>query len=199
MDRNQNVPDKETAEALLNEALLRNPGPWGNHSRVAAFCAERIAKACDGLDADTAYICGLLHDIGRRDGVYDMKHLIVGYRYMKGLGYDTAARISLTHSFPSGLSAEYSGKADITEDEKDFIRLYIEQSEYDDYDRLIQLCDALSFAEGPVCIEKRLVNVAMRYGFNEYTLTKWKSVFSLKEHFDGLAGQNIYGLIGVQE
>ena len=57
-------PDRKTAEALLTEAEPHNPGPWGDHSRTAAHCAEAIAAAC-GLDADKAYVLGLLHDIGR--------------------------------------------------------------------------------------------------------------------------------------
>ena len=44
-------PDRKTAEALLAEAEPHNPGPWGDHSRIAAHCAEAIARAC-GLDAD---------------------------------------------------------------------------------------------------------------------------------------------------
>ena len=60
------LPTKEEAEKLLAEAEKCNPGPWGNHSRVAAHCAEKIARECDGLDADKAYILGLLHDIGRK-------------------------------------------------------------------------------------------------------------------------------------
>ena len=64
-------PDRKTAEALLAEAEPHNPGPWGDHSRIAAHCAEAIARAC-GLDADKAYVLGLLHDIGRR---YGKRHL----------------------------------------------------------------------------------------------------------------------------
>ena len=41
-------PSRETAEALLEEALPHNPGPWGDHSRTAAHCAECIAKASHG-------------------------------------------------------------------------------------------------------------------------------------------------------
>ena len=37
------LPTKEEAEKLLAEAEKCNPGPWGNHSRVAAHCAEKIA------------------------------------------------------------------------------------------------------------------------------------------------------------
>ena len=50
-------PDRKTAEALLAEAEPHNPGPWGDHSRIAAHCAEAIARAC-GLDADKAYVLG---------------------------------------------------------------------------------------------------------------------------------------------
>ena len=36
------LPARERAEELLREAEARNPGSWGNHSRVAAHCAERM-------------------------------------------------------------------------------------------------------------------------------------------------------------
>ena len=73
---NKHFPTKEEAEALLAEAESCNPGPWGNHSRTAAHCAEAIAKRA-GMDAERAYVLGLLHDIGRmtdvknRYGAYD--------------------------------------------------------------------------------------------------------------------------------
>ena len=41
-----------------------NPDPWIAHSENVAL-AERIAEVCPGLEADKAYVCGLLHDIGR--------------------------------------------------------------------------------------------------------------------------------------
>ena len=68
-------PDRKTAEALLTEAEPHNPGPWGDHSRTAAHCAEAIAAAC-GLDADKAYVLGLLHDIGRRYGKRHLGHVV---------------------------------------------------------------------------------------------------------------------------
>lgn len=190
-------PDREEALEMLREAESMNPGKWIDHSRVTAFCAERIGEAA-GLDRDTSYVCGLLHDIGRRYGVFDMAHLIRGYRYMTGLGYERIGRICLTHSFPSGIFAEYCGRADIEESEQEFIRGYVETAVYDDYDRLIQLCDALAFAEHPVCVERRLVDVALRYGISEYTLPKWRAVLGLKDYFDEKAGTDIYSLIGVK-
>ena len=84
------LPTREKAEALLKEAEQCNPGPWGEHSRTAARCAENIAKLCPDLDPDKAYILGLLHDIGRKFGVRHLGHVSDGYRYMMSLGYDEA-------------------------------------------------------------------------------------------------------------
>ena len=70
-----------------------NPGPWGNHSRVAAHCAEKIAMECDDMDADKAYVLGLLHDIGRKFGIRHIGHVSDGYSYMMSLGYDEVAQV----------------------------------------------------------------------------------------------------------
>ena len=37
-------PPRDEAEALVREAERCNPGPWGDHSRIAAMCAEKIAQ-----------------------------------------------------------------------------------------------------------------------------------------------------------
>ena len=69
------LPTREEAERLLREAKQCNPGPWVNHSRVAAHCAEKIAQACGDMDAGKAYVLGLLHDIGRKFGVRHLGHV----------------------------------------------------------------------------------------------------------------------------
>ena len=63
------IPSREKAEQLLQEGLQKNPGPWGDHSKTAAHCAEKIAAACGDLDPEKAYVLGLLHDIGRTFGM----------------------------------------------------------------------------------------------------------------------------------
>ena len=40
-----------------------------------AEAAERIAARCPGMDREKAYVCGLLHDIDRREGVFALRHL----------------------------------------------------------------------------------------------------------------------------
>lgn len=87
------IPTIVEAEKLLNEAEQRNPGAWISHSKTAAFCAKAISERCDNLDVETAYVFGLLHDIGRREGVTDMRHIIDGYHFMTSLGFDDCARI----------------------------------------------------------------------------------------------------------
>lgn len=183
------IPTREEAERLLAEAELCNPGPWGDHSRVAAFCAERIALAC-GMDADKAYILGLLHDIGRKFGVRHLGHVSDGFRYMQSLGYDEAARICLTHSFNNGKLSEYIGKQDTTAEETQLIEASLAGIVPDDYDRLLQLCDALAGSEGVLDIEQRMNDVKNRYGY--YPQPKWDSNMRLKAYFEVRAGADIY-------
>jgi predicted hydrolase (HD superfamily) len=66
MKRDILLPARAEAEELLIWAHEQNPGPWTEHCRVAARAAEVIARKC-GLDAERAYISGLLHDIGYYD------------------------------------------------------------------------------------------------------------------------------------
>ena len=101
------LPEREKARELLEEAERCNPGPWGDHSRVAAYCAEMIARECEGMDPDKAYILGLLHDIGRRFGVRHLGHVSDGYSYMMELGYDEAARVG---QHPPGIWLGLSGR-----------------------------------------------------------------------------------------
>ena len=88
-----------TAEQALEEAGRSNPGPWVNHSRYVAQACRNIAARCPRLDADEAYIYGILHDIGRHAGVTSERHLIDGYRYCMARGWVKAAQICISHAF----------------------------------------------------------------------------------------------------
>ena len=197
MDKCMIIPTIIEAEKLLIEAEQCNPGAWIGHSKTAAFCAKAIAEHCENLDDDTAFLFGLLHDIGRREGITDMRHIIDGYHFMELLGYGDCARICLTHSFPYKDILSYNGHNDCTEEETEFIKSFIENTKYDDYDKLIQLCDALALPDGATYIEKRLVDVVMRRGFNDLTIPKWRSFLELKDYFDKKTETDIYKLIGV--
>ena len=184
------LPTREKAEQLLEEAEHQNPGPWGDHSRVAAHCAERIAQACTDLDPGKAYILGLLHDIGRRFGVRHLGHVSDGYSYMMSLGYDEAARICLTHSFHNQAINDYIGKFDTTEEEFTLIQRELAAVSMDDYDRLIQLCDSLAGAEGVLDMEARMEDVRRRYG--SYPQEKWDRNLELRRYFEEKMGKDLY-------
>lgn len=158
------LPTREEAERLLREAESCNPGPWGDHSRTAAHCAEKIAEACGDMNSEKAYVFGLLHDIGRKFGVRHLGHVSDGYSYMMSLGYDEVAQICLTHSFRNKSLADYIGRFDTTEEEMRLITENLEKVELDEYDCLIQLCDALAGSEGVMDMEDRMNDVKRRYG-----------------------------------
>lgn len=189
------VPTRAQAETLLAEGGSLNPGPWVEHSRWVAEAAGRLAAPLPDLDADTARALGLLHDIGRREGSSDMRHALDGYRYLIGLGYGQAAQICLTHSHPIQNIHVASGEWDVSSDDFRFVQAYLEQAVYTDYDRLIQLCDALALPAGPCLIEKRLVDVALRHGFNEFTLEKWRAFLQLQHDFEQKLGRSIYAFL----
>lgn len=182
---------------MLHEAEQRNPGPWVGHSLTAARCASAIARACGDMDPDAAYVLGLLHDIGRRAGVTDLRHTIDGWRFLSGLGNHDAARICLTHSFPITVLESYQGENDCSSKEVSFLRQFLSEVHYDEYDRLIQLCDAIVLPEGPTFIEKCLIDVALRRGVNDYTIQKWRAFLEIKAAYERRAGTSLERLTGV--
>lgn len=187
------LPTREEAERLLEEAEACNPGAWGNHSRVAAHCAEKIALECSDLEPEKAYILGLLHDIGRKFGTRHLGHVSDGYSYMMSLGFDEAARVCLTHSFNGKTTDEYIGKFDTTKEELKMIQDELEKIELDEYDILIQLCDSLAGADGVLDIEERMEDVKRRYG--SYPQTKWDRNLEIKKYFEKKIGKDIYMVV----
>jgi hypothetical protein len=194
------VPSIEDVKRLLFEAATLNPGPWVNHSFYTAEAAHNIASHHRELDPEKAYVLGYLHDIGRRYGISHMRHIIDGYNFSNQMGYEDCAKICLTHSFPLKNIDSYSGNNDCTNEEFDFIKEYIVGVKYSAYDELIQLCDAMTTPKGFCLLEKRLVDVALRYGVNDLTILKWKATFQIKEKFENVIGMSVYDLLpGIKE
>jgi hypothetical protein len=189
------IPNRQRAEACLQEAGRLNPGPWVDHSYHVAIAAEKIAAHHPELDPDPAYVLGLLHDIGRREGVYGMRHVVDGYRYLMSEGYPDAAHISITHSYPIPNVMVGSSKWDGTQAEREFVADYLANNSYTPYDRLIQLCDSTCLPDGPVLMEVRFVDVVMRYGFNEFTIDKWRAFLEIQAEFEEITNKSIYELM----
>jgi hypothetical protein len=194
------IPSREQAEAMINAARTLNPGPWLEHSLFVGRAAEAIARQYAGLDPESAFVLGCLHDIGRRAGVTDMRHSLDGYHFLKTQGFDEAARICMTHSFPVQDIQAVAGVWDCTDQELEFAKAYISGLEFNDYDRLIQLCDALALPSGFCLIEKRLLDVVLRRGVNEYSLPRWKAFLGIQQDFEKAICGSIYSLLpGVVE
>ena len=189
-----NIPTRDRAIAMLDEAERLNPGPWVQHSRYVGEAAALIAGQCDGMDAEKAYVLGLLHDIGRRVGKTNMRHILDGYTYAMENGFEAVGKICITHSFPTGDTQEAFGVWDCSEQEFVFVQEFLRSTEYDDYDRLMQLCDAVALPEGFVLMEKRMVDVALRHGTHAHIVGKWKATFQIKDAFEARMGRTIYSL-----
>lgn len=74
-------PNSKIALNELEIAGRMNAGKWVNHSMNVAEAAKRIAEASGKLNVEKAFVCGLLHDIGRRTGIAAVRHIIDGYDY----------------------------------------------------------------------------------------------------------------------
>lgn len=193
-------PDRTTAEETLAWAAAQNPGPWEAHSRYVAAACQAIAGGCEDMDGERAYVLGLLHDIGRYAGVTSERHLIDGYRYCIGQGWEKAAQVCISHAFMLQNIETSIGTFDVTDEDYNFMKDFVAYAKYDDYDRLVQLCDALALPSGFCLLEKRFVDVTLRYGFHPATLDRWRRTLDLKTYFEGKLGHSIYDLLpGVAE
>lgn len=183
----------EVAKKLLEEANKMNPGGWYDHSLVVGEVAGKIAKAL-GEDEEKAKAFGYIHDIGRRVGRCQLKHIYEGYKYLSSLGYEEAAKICLTHSFFENKVEGVIGNWDMSEEEKNFVSNYIENTEFGIYDKIIQLSDTISLASGVTTLERRMTDVFFRYGFNEYTEYNFRVRLELQDSFEEKLGYPIYKL-----
>lgn len=184
-------PSRSTAHALLDEAEQLHPGDWVPHVKLVARAAEAIAAKL-GMDAEKAYVFGLLHDIGRRYGKFNLIHGYHGYQYLTSLGYPAAARICLTHSFVTRRIDETGGHWDGTAEEKLHAQALLNDFEWDDYDRLILFCDGITMSDGYHLLEQRLIEVALRRGLLPNAPEKWKLYIGLKEYFSEKLGGSVY-------
>ena len=114
-------------------------------------------------------------------------------RHSQVVGYDEVARFCASHSFSIQRIEDYIGNFDVTKEQQKVIEDYLGQLVYDDYDRLIQLCDAIGSAEGVVSMEERMGDVKRRYG--AYPQDKWDKNLQLKDYFSEKIGRDVYSVL----
>ncbi|PFO42767.1 phosphohydrolase [Bacillus thuringiensis] len=197
------ILDRTYAKELLKWAYEQNPGPWFEHSLHVAHATENIIieliKKGYKLDADIAYNAALLHDIGRYKGfTKSVIHSYDGYMYMNDLGYTGNAIICVTHSFPCknehiDIAAEWSLVPDHMKSR--LVAILNEHSNYDLYNKVITLCDALADADGFTTLERRLISVGLRHGTTSHTSLHWKGFYAIKKELEALIGKSIYTIL----
>lgn len=163
-----------------------------SHSRGAAKVMEKIAEKA-GMDVERAYASGLLHDVGRYQGLgTGMYHVLAGYEKMMKEGEPEIARICLTHSFyPKRKMLAFVQIGS----EKDwaFLQEYIKKAKYDDYDLLAVLADHMSGGHGITTLERRFCSVLVRHGAKR-PRDDLVALLKLKKYFDQKIGMNVYEL-----
>ncbi|MES5857742.1 HD domain-containing protein [Bacillus cereus group sp. RP29] len=197
------IVDRTYAKELLEWAYEQNPGPWFEHSINVAQATENIIieliKNGYNVDADIAYNAALLHDIGRYKGfTKSVIHSYDGYMYMNDLGYTGNAVICVTHSFPCknehiDIAAEWSLVPDHMRIQ--LVEILNEHCNYDLYNKVITLCDALADADGFTTLERRLISVGLRHGTTSHTSLHWKGFYAIKKELEALIGKSIYTVL----
>jgi len=189
------IPSLKQAESYLLEAQDLNPGKWIAHSRQVGQAAKLIANQHPALDPEISLILGYLHDIGRRSGITDIRHTYDGYQFLIKEGFPDAARICITHSFPTKQVCEVIDRWDAPKKYLRYIQKFLNAIEFNEYDKLLQLCDALAMHNGFVLIEKRLVDAAMRRGINDFTIQRWQITFAIQAEFEEVMQESIYTIL----
>ena len=88
---------------------------------------------------------------------------------------------------------DYIGKFDLEDEDQKVLEELLGNMEYDEYDYLIQLCDAIATAEGIVPLNERMNDVKSRYGY--YPQEKWDRNIALKEYFEKKMGKPLYEVV----
>lgn len=180
----------EKALEMLNDAKGKTiTDLWITHSICVANTASIIAKELN-LDVDYAKTLGYIHDYGKAVGDFS-KHDINGFNYLKTLGYDEEYySICLTHGY---LNNDVMCTAGGIPEDIPFRTEYIKTHEYSIYEKLICLCDLMCTQE-VIGIDKRLIDIIIRYGAYSNTQYQVMETYKLKEYFDNLLGYNLYKL-----
>lgn len=182
---------KAKALELLNEES-ENPINlnWIAHCKCVGETAGTIAKAL-GQDYDLAEALGLVHDIGKRNTREVLFHDIIGYEYMKSLGFsDKYAAICLTHSY---LNHDDTCVAGGYLPENEFRTEFIRKHEYTECEKIINLCDLMCTTKR-LTMEARMIDLLSRKGIHENSAYHLKEALKLKKYFDEQIEGGIYRL-----
>ena len=52
--------------------------------------------------------------------------------------------------------------------------------------------------EGIVAIERRMMDIMLRYGVDETSLPRWRQLFAMKEDFERRMGKSVESVLGLR-
>ena len=203
------IPSLQKAKQLWQEGIdfrLKQSHDWliykeyVFHTTSVAESAQKIAEKTPYLNPEKAYIVGLLHDYGKKydENLISRFHAQTGYEELLKLGYNECARICLTHSFPN---KNFNNKyyASYRPEWLNWAHQKLDEiEEYDDYDRLIQLCDMFFEGMSKVGFEERFAGIRKRYGLSEeQTVEQEKYTKMNKDYFDELCKKDVYKILNI--
>ncbi|MEE6207941.1 MAG: HD domain-containing protein [Alphaproteobacteria bacterium] len=180
---------KQLAGYYLQQRIYHGSNPriifeHGVHVFNVAKIAEEFAKNTNGtLDPDTAYVLGLLHDIGRikDETVTNIPHGIEGFNYLSKNGYPKLAPICLTHCFITK-DIDIADYPAYSPELLKQVKEYLDGIEYNDYDRVIQMADMFSRGKEILSIRQRLEKNKSFYHINHETYGE--SVYALRDYLN---------------
>ena len=190
------LTSKEAKKLLEIERKSTPDDRWINHCLCVGDSAGIIAKALKekgyDVDVDKTITLGYLHDIGKYNGK-SRGHAMRGYEYLKSKGYDEEyANVCLTHSYLNNDLICVAGGVPNPND-KPFLSNFIKNHTYSMEEKIINLCD-LMCTDRIYTLDKRMMDLLLRYGVYKNTHYHIKEAYKLKEYFDKLLGYNLYDL-----
>lgn len=204
----QGYPSLETAKKIWQEGMDYRSATtdyvcrdeYIYHTSGVAESAKIIAAHTSDMDPEKAYILGLLHDYGKK---YDERicgkfHGQAGFEEMNAMGYPAVAKICLTHSFPrqNFRDADYSS---YRPEWRAWAHAELARVTYNDYDRLIQLCDMFFEGMTKVDVETRFSCIIKRYNLDPKVVEVLRDDTNRnKEYFEQKTGCNIYELLNIK-
>jgi hypothetical protein len=195
-------PDKTTAIDLFDNYWEHTSSTsdfsrdkWRAHSYCTAEAAAIIGEKLEGVIPQKAFVCGLLHDIGKNVDIAPKRHSLAGYHLLNALGYYDCARVALSHDFPNSHIEIWKHEGWLSEDEITFVGPLLNVFEPDIYDRLIQVCDVISLPEGYVLMEKRMLQAVMRSGLTASLKQIIEASYDNLNYLENLLGISIYTVL----
>lgn len=156
----------------INEGKI-NTSSWYSHSLYVAEACANLAKWI-GLNENVARTLGLLHDFGRKYN-HSFNHVTIGADYLVLENWKEEAIACLTHSFVNGgrcannepavlgFYVDEFGNAMWEESaEKDDVAYFLENYNYTDYDRILNIADLIATDKGIVSPYDRIKDIATR-------------------------------------